>query len=541
MITPSARASWGKATAIWLALATAGWNIGRWASPRSALSSPAEPAATARPSTKPVDHPTVESEFQRLRRLPGGLERRLGMELLLEAATFANLPTLAATGGLGFDEAARLIRQWTERDPAGCWAWYLRDGRRLLGTFDPSNPIMHAWARRDPARAMQALRALPRNNQTAAARGVLGAWASDEAGAAAAIAPHLEALAFIGAGLGEILHGRDPAAIGTRLLALPAGPGRSRFLHELAAHFFHHDWRAAVAWAKQAPASDQTALMESFATNTLIGAASRQPGPKGGMRQDEAEKTAWAQQWLADQAGDGARIRLGSHFAASIAATDPAAALQWAQDSLGGLSLVQAVAKVIGSQAAADPSAAIMLVDSLPPGGLRLQATEALASQWLKRDADAAVNWALAQGPDAMTEGGWMSLGSQWSDGAPGDFKASLAARPESVPPAALRAGIESLVRQDAPATVTWAATLPLAIRDQALQAAFNRWSINNPLASAGFVTDSPALPLPAASATQIANRLHERNPTLASEWALALPYGPARDAAVAALRQSSH
>lgn len=163
-----------------LAVTAGAWMVGqRLARPTAPGNQrPAEASTPAPPAL--AETQSIRARIEKLRQLPGSLERRLALLQLGEEARDQEWPELLSNGTLSTDEALPLIRRWAEKDPAACWAWYLRDGRRSLGDFSPTNLIFSAWAQKDPEAAMTTLRASSWEVRSSAADGILEAWALGE-------------------------------------------------------------------------------------------------------------------------------------------------------------------------------------------------------------------------------------------------------------------------------------------------------------------------------------------------------------------------
>jgi len=520
------------------ALALLAWGVGRWAGQNSiSHPRPTTPAATAiaRPhATEPAD---MAARLERARAQPGGLARRLALMKLADQATDHDLPDLLTSGTLSAEDLFRLVRHWADRDPAGCWAWHEREGAAAVRGYGVINLIFAAWARQDPAAAMDALRAATWESQSSAADGILEVWLLDENKSAEALAPYLDDLARLASTPRRWAALEDPERLGARLLALPSGTARTDFIRKFGAGFFEKDWAAAVAWTSSMPEPDRSALLAQSAATALNTRMQNRSLGNAAADPRHAERLAWAQQWLATEADTTTRARLGPLYVESLAATDPAAALVWAQESLGGWTLSQAIGKIVESQAGADREGTLALIDSLPPGGVRTKATDAFVAQWHNQDPAAATAWALAQSRDTLSDQGWGNLGSKWAFADPDGFKAAIQAPSGEVPPQMVGSGVRNLVRKDAPGTASWASSLPPTLRERTLSSTMHTWAGEDAPAAAKFIADNPSIPIPDGAAIRVAELFHSRDPEAAVTWTRALPVGPTRDSARTAVK----
>lgn len=159
--------------------------------------------------------------------------------------------------------------------------------------------------------------------------------------------------------------------------------------------------------------------------------------------------------------------------------------------------------------------------------------------QWLTQDAPAAMDWMRAQGKEGMDAEGWRRVAGMWSTTDGQGFKNYFASHPEAFTSAMMSSALFYLVRNDAAGTMAWAASLPEAARPDITGLTFARWSANDPLSAAQYVSKNPAVPLSAANLQVVTTRLFTRDPETAVDWAVSLPPGPARDAALTKLRET--
>lgn len=519
-------------------LVTLAWLGGRWAG-RSlgAEAPPASPTAAVRSRPHTPESVNMAALLERTRAQPGGLARRLALMKLADEADLGDLPALLSSGALSGEEMFHHVRRWAARDPAGCWAWYEREGAAAMGWLSPTNLIFAQWARQDPVAAMAALRATRRERRTSAADGLLEAWVLDEGKTAAALAPYLDELAPLSNAPTYWVTKQHPERMGARLLALPPGTARTEFIRKFGAGFFEKNWSAAVAWSASIPEPDRSALLAQSAATALNTKSEVRFFGNAGPPTPNPERLAWAQQWMTLEADPAMRSRLGPLYVDSLAASDPAAALDWANSNLGGLTLSRAIGKIIETQAATDREAALDLIDSLPPGGVRTKATDAFVAQWHDKEAGAAGAWALTQSRDALSDQGWGNLGSQWAFADPDSLKSAIQSHGGEVPPRLINGAIHNLVRKDAAGTAVWAAALPPTLREFTLSTTLRSWAGEDARAAAQFITANPAIPIPESATARIAERLHSRDPQAAVVWTSTLPAGPTRDTARAALK----
>jgi len=523
-----------------LALTAGAWTVGQRLARHTAAGhpSPIESSSQAPPAL--AETPSIGARLENLRRQPGSLERRLALLQLGEQARDHELPELLSSGTLSADEAQQLIRRWAAQDPAACWAWYLREGRRSLGDFSPANLIFSAWAQKDPEAAMTTLRASSWEVRSLAADGILEAWALGEGAVADSLFRHLGSL--LNFSNAPIYWGgsKDAERLGARLLALPPGATRTALLSKFGTGLFEKDWRSALAWSQRVPEAERAGILERWAA-TALQTLSRVTYllDAGGSKPPAPERLVWAQKWLIEEADAATRTRLGPRYVEALSASDPAAALTWAHESLGGLPLSQAIKNIVEAQAGKDREAAMALLDSLPPGGLRLQAADTLVTAWARQEPGPALNWALAQGNAFLSASAWSGLGANFAFGDPATFKTITAERANSLPPELIRGAISNLIRKDPPGTVQWAASLPSPAREDTIRSALGQWARSTPPEAARFVIDNPNLPVPPPAAERLAHWYFAKDDAAAVEWATKLPPGPAREAAVTTLRSA--
>jgi len=523
-----------------LAVTAGAWMVGQGLARPTAPGNqrPAEASTPAPPAL--AETQSIRARIEKLRQLPGSLERRLALLQLGEEARDQELPELLSNGTLSTDEALPLIRRWAEKDPAACWAWYLRDGRRSLGDFSPTNLIFSAWAQKDPEAAMTTLRASSWEVRSSAADGILEAWALGEGEVADSLFPHLSGLLNSSNAPIYWAGGKDSERLGARLLALPPGTARTAMLSKFGTGLFEKDWQSALVWSQRVPEAERAGIHERWAA-TALQTKSRVIYFRGdGSVSPAPERLAWAQKWLTEEADAATRTRLGPKYVEALSASDPAAALTWAHESLGGLPLSQAIKNIVEAQAGKDRDSAMALLDSLPPGGLRLQAADALVTTWATQEPRPALNWALEQGNKVISAAAWSGLGATLAFGDPATFKSIAEERANSLPPELMRGAISNLIRKDPPGTVQWAASLPSPAREDTIRSALGEWARSAPPEAARFVIDHPNLPVPPAAAERLAHWYFAKDDVAAVDWAAKLPPGPAREAAMTTLRSSN-
>lgn len=531
--------SWPARSLLVVALAGLGWAAGLAAgrlyppqnntvSGPSTLTPKAPAAALAR---------SWQEDRDQLLQQQGGLDRRLALLRMADQVNGSDRLELLKQGMLSIDEASRLVQAWAGDDPAACWAWQVESGMQGV---DFTNTIFEIWAKNETEVAVAAVRSAPPGQQGSAAEALFTVWMRGDTPAAEKLAPLLDELSAL-AGTGSVARWGitdQDGKISARILTLPQGPARTKFLSSYAAGLFDKDWQQAAAWAAKLPPNDRAAVMEGLVQSSLragrlihySGPDRREPGP---------ERQKWALQWLETEADDATRRRMGDLYVSSLASSDPAKALSWAQETMSGLPLGQAVAKVISSLATTDRTAAATLIEGLPPGGVRFKASQALMEKWLIRDAPAAMDWLRAQGNEGMDASGWDRIAGMWSHRDGQGFKNYVASHPEALTPAMLASGLDNLVRKDAGGTMAWAASFPEAARPDIARQTFANWASSDPLSAAQYVSKNPAAPVSAANLEKVTSRLFTRDPETAVDWAVSLPPGPARDNALTKLRET--
>ena len=168
-----------------------------------------------------------------------------------------------------------------------------------------------------------------------------------------------------------------------------------------------------------------------------------------------------------------------------------------------------------------------------------MKATQALVDNWMNKDPTAAVDWARAQGKDAMNPDGWARLATKWAYQDPEEFKKYTALNLEVFSPSILHSAVDDLVRKDAAGTMAWAASLPVSARAEMVGVSFSQWTHRDPRAAAQYVVENPTAPLTANAVSTVTERLFARDAETAVDWAVSLPAGAGRDAALTKLRGS--
>ncbi len=510
-----------------LALAVLGWEGGRWA--RRHFTAPDDAAARARASQET----TVQEQREHLLRQPGGLARRLALFRLSERTPPGDMEALLRSESLTEGEAMRLVNRWAEHDSPAWWKWAMAEGRRYF-----IQTTFYSWVKRNPEAALDALRSAHANRIDEIARSALVDWLRDEDGVAATLTPHLDEFAALVSD--DIWVGEPDEGILVRLLALPPGPARTKYLRGYGQAFIAQDWKKGFAWAAQLPEEDRQAVVADFATRALApGSTVFYSRGYSSMEPPGLETVAWAQKWLIEEADAATRSELKHDCVRSLGATDPAAAVALARQWLGGLALSRAVVKIVSVQAEKDRAVAIALIEDLPPGRVRMKATHALMQKWLEQDHSAAVTWALAQGKHAMDQAGWEHTGWRWVAADKEGFKRFAHEHVDRLPPPLLNGALSLLIRWNPKQAFTWASSLPEKLREPARRHAFEKWSRDQSDAAARFLTANPDFPVSENAIATLVKRYFTREAEAAVDWAANLPAGARREAVVATLKEA--
>lgn len=309
------------------------------------------------------------------------------------------------------------------------------------------------------------------------------------------------------------------SAVTLLLQAMPQSSARDILLENAARQWCYKDWPAAMAWAETLPSPQREELVANMAMRTL-------------QRGGDSDSVPLAIQWLHDKATPAQRQALGPRYVDHMAKSSPAAALDWARENMAGRPLASALARVLEQQAAADPAAARRLVEELPPGSARSSAACAVVA---KHPDEASVRWLLTQASRESQR--WYQVSREWARREPDAFKRFLATEKEEVVPVHLvDAGIGEISRADPRGTVEWAVATG---REKYITSSLEEFSDHDPAAAAEWILENPAAPVSGVAVYIATDRSFRQNPEASARWAMQLPEGPRRDAAIESLQRN--
>ena len=390
---------------------------------------------------------------------------------------------------------------------------------------------------------------------------VMAIWARQDASGAAAYAAALpdgpqrrQAFDSIANGMAQ----HDPAAALAWAQALPKASESANLVRQVIGNVAARDPQAALALAEAQPPREQRQLLRDVAQNWM-----RQDGPAAlawikGMadsptRQDCLSSMAYfastngpeTVREILDLLPKGrARRETLQGMAANMAWQDPAGAQAWAK-TLPAEDRELVIGSLSSSLAETDPSAAAAMVQALPASLESIGALSNIANVWAGKDPEAALAWAATLDSDKARQDATAAALNQWADRDPEKAAGATGQIADAHARRAARDTIASSWARRAPAEAEqWARSLPPEDRYSALSQVWNASAADNPSQAAA----SLAAIMPAAegvagaaasltsSAGAVAAAWVGQDPPAAANWAVGLPEGKARDAAVAAV-----
>lgn len=317
---------------------------------------------------------------------------------------------------------------------------------------------------------------------------------------------------------------RDPLAAAARLESVPADAGRENAIRALAETWAQHDFKAAFAWATQAPTSERSVAVESalsalvvidpshaieLARQTLSGPALERTLTAALERLVVSDAQA-AAGVVSSLSASEVPSNAAAQVAQALAAKDPAAAMQWANTLPDGNARKVARARALEVWAARDPNAAAQYVSAMPAGSGQQDAVALLAWRLGRDDAPQAIAWATSLPAEAGRAAALARVADGWATRDPAGAAHWIAGE------------ASDQLGQLAPST---------------LNAALSYWVLKDPAATGDFVRLlSPTQQ--AAAAEFVAPLLAQQDPAQALRWAESLPAAQAHDTAITAAYQ---
>lgn len=308
-----------------------------------------------------------------------GLARYLAQAGLAGRASAADMPRLLALMADSGDPAMRalLLRRWVELDPAGAGKWVLSPGNDQGQEMEL---VFSAWAKKDPAAAMDGLRANSRTGRAFfTANKVLNRLLEEDLEAGVKFG----ALTGPSRGLDNVGYSvkpngwveKDPAKAAALLSALPPGEFRDVSLSQALNALAKTDFAAALALFEKFPNPGSRIRLGS----------TRGDFYKEWARRDLPAVTAF----LNEKADPNERSSIKSAMVAAMGATDPLGTLAWAQENLRGGAQSGAALDILKKLSREDPAAALSYLDTLPAGGTLNGAVDAFVQTLPEGDAAA--------------------------------------------------------------------------------------------------------------------------------------------------------
>jgi hypothetical protein len=391
--------------------------------------------------------------------------------------------------------------------------------------------VMNIWANHDAAGASAYAAGLPdgqKRNQAMSnvARGMAEkdpegavAWAKSQPRSS-------EALNLVRSVIGTVAE-RDPQA--ALVLAKQQAPREQRsLLSNIAQNWMSTDPDGAVAWIK---AMEDGATRQECISNMAFYAAWGGVGdnltsmlallPKGQKRKQTLENVSRYLGW-----------------------SDPEESLKWAR-TLPQEDQDVVIGRLSGSIAEGDPKKAAALAGALNPSAESVEAAANVARQWADKNPEEAIAWAATLESEKARQDATAAALTAWADrdpekaaGATGNITDANARR-------TARNGIAAAWAQKSPVEAEkWANTLPPEDRFGALASVWNATAGDDPAKAgkslaaimpeaAGMDTATASL---TASASTVATAWVSQDPQGAAAWAVGLPEGKTREAAMAAV-----
>ena len=484
-----------------------------------------------------------------------------------------------------------LLARWTEMAPAEAIA-FVKNGNTAQ-TREAMQHVFGQLASQDPAAAEAALAGLlegPRKlamraiamrltskdpaaalallNRQKATPGdysinmVMSIWSRQDASGAASYAVTMkdgqqrsQALYYAASGLAQ----SDPDAALAWAQSLAKAGERANMVRTVIAEVAERDPQVALALATAQPKREQRQLLQGVAGNWMQndpdGAVTwvKTLG-EGALKQDCLANMANYAMWSGTEKANEiiAMMPKGKQRRDTLENVtqymgyyqDPETSLAWAKTlPVEDQDLV--TAQLSGSLAQSDPKAAAKLAETLPPSEKSVQALSDVAGQWAETDPEAAMKWAGTLESDKARQDAMSRALTQWADrdpekaaGATGqilDGNARRAARDQIAATWAAKAPVEA---------ENWARGLPAEDRFSALASVWEATAADDPAKAGARLaalvpeaagTDAAGAKL-VSSATAVATAWVNQNPNSAAAWALNLPEGKAREAAVGAV-----
>ena len=223
---------------------------------------------------------------------------------------------------------------------------------------------------------------------------------------------------------------------------------------------------------------------------------------------------------------------------------DPDKSLAWAK-TLPEEDRDLVMARLSWSLAQSDPKGAAALAEGLPPSTDSVQALANVASQWAETDPEAAMKWAGTLESDKARQDAMSNALTQWADREPEKAAGATGQIADANARRAARDRIAGTWAAKAPAEAErWAQGLPVEDRYSALASVWNATAADDPAKAgqrlAALLPEAAGMEAAGAklaeSAGTVATAWVNQNPGQAAAWALNLPEGKAREAAVGAI-----
>lgn len=460
-----------------------------------------------------------------------------------------------------------MLQTLAQKDPAGAFAAATElTGSRRTQAMDS---VLWIWVGKDPQGALSKVCSLPRKDRVKGISTVFNTWASNDptgAAAAAASMPELTKAERRNA-ISQIASqwaGSDAAAALQWARSLNPKEGGNSAVSSAIQSLAHQDGpAAAAAWAGLSR-QQQTGMLSSIAG--------------GWARHDEAAATAWAQglpnprdraeavtgllygadlanperitSLLAQLPTGPARSGAISYMVQNRSDDDPAAMLKW----LGTLPEGDRFAALKNEHGSSftyylsqeDPDAFAALLASTPGAASGSGSLSSLASEFALRDPASALEWTGTLETSGQRRDAANQILQTWAYENPQEALAKARAFPDAEEQkAAVNTVLQTWAQNDPDAALAWAATATGEEKDLVqLQGSLAR-ADSEPSESASMVSallsrSGAEVPAHLANAAaSVASSWFRQDTAAASQWAAALPEGPAREQAVQSIASS--
>lgn len=461
----------------------------------------------------------AEKELARIVKSETGPKRWLTLLAQAEKATPEQMPALIRSAGDDTAMVRMLAARWAELDPMHMFGSLYYEFMQpegapgtLPGRWELTNVLFDQWAKKDPSEVIRVLSDTPdfsgRDNLRMNA--VNDIFKSDvEKGLEAMktwgirnYSPDMKSVATWAE--------RDPRHA-TEVIATM---GNDYAIREAMKY-------VGKAWATQSPEEGlrYAASMKGGSGTTLASEIIRE---WAGRDLDSAVKFATAHE------SPSVRANLAPSLVSTWAKTDPAAALAWSQANLQGVTRTEAIAGLIKTAAEKDLTTASELVSNMEPGSTQNRACASIFETWFnkgKDQRDAAIAW-LAELPEKQArEAALERVQWNWVWNDPAAVRDFVSGPNGSMASSSMISQVaRSQTAKNPEAAMEWAANLPADRAVTARRAVFETWLQVRPEGATAYALQLPPGKDRDAAVTSISQTFMYQSTDQAIEWFKKLP-----------------